>query len=138
MSAFRLDGSVALVTGPTGGLGSAMCRALAAAGAHVALAELPARQGEAEALARALAAEHHVRALPVALDVTDLPGIEAAVAQVERDLGGPDVLVANAGINVPRLALEVTDTYWDRLLDVDLKGVFFTCHAAGRRMVARG
>jgi NAD(P)-dependent dehydrogenase (short-subunit alcohol dehydrogenase family) len=135
---FRLEGKVAMVTGAAGGLGSAMARVFAAAGAHVALAELPGRLLDASALAQELAAAHSVRALAVSMDVTDLPSIEAAVAQVEAELGAPDVFVANAGVNVPKLALEMTEDDWDRVLDVDLKGVFFSCQAAGRRMVARG
>ena len=76
--------------------------------------------------------------MAVPLDVTDLPGIERAVAEAEGALGGLDVLVANAGVNVPRATLDVTEADWDRVLDVDLKGVFFSCQAAGRRMVAQG
>lgn len=134
---FRLDGQVALITGAAGGLGSAIARAFAAAGAHLALAELPARLGEAAQLASDLAAGHGVRTIAVPLDVTDVPGIEAAVSSMEAQLGAPDVFVANAGINVPKPALDVTEEDWDRVLDVDLKGVFFSCQAAGRRMMAR-
>ena len=79
-----------------------------------------------------------MRAMAVPLDVTDLPGIERAVAEAEGALGALDVLVANAGVNVPGPALDVTEADWDRVLDVDLKGVFFTCQAVGRRMVAQG
>jgi 2-deoxy-D-gluconate 3-dehydrogenase len=134
---FRLDDQVALVTGAAGGLGAAISRALAAAGAQVALAELPNRLADAERLAQEIAAAHGVRTIGVAMDVTSLASIEAAVAAVAASLGGPDVLVANAGVNVPRPALEVTEDDWDRVVDVDLKGVFFTCQAAGKRMVAR-
>jgi 2-deoxy-D-gluconate 3-dehydrogenase len=135
---FRLDGQVAIITGAAGGLGAAMARAFAEAGAHLALAELPARLDDARRLAADLASSGAGRALPVPLDVTDVASIEAAVAQAEAELGPPDVLVANAGINVPKPALEVTAEDWDRVLDVDLRGVFFTCQAAGRRMVPRG
>jgi 2-deoxy-D-gluconate 3-dehydrogenase len=138
MEPFRLDGQVALITGAAGGLGSAIARAFGAAGADLALAELPGRLEEARDLAAAVAAEHGRRAVAVPLDVTDLPGIERAVAEAEGALGGLDVLVANAGVNVPRAALDVTEADWDRVLDVDLKGVFFSCQAAGRRMVAQG
>jgi 2-dehydro-3-deoxy-D-gluconate 5-dehydrogenase len=138
MESFRLDGQVALITGAAGGLGSAIARAFGAAGADLALAELPGRLEEARDLAAAVAAEHGRRAVAVPLDVTDLPGIERAVAEAEGALGGLDVLVANAGVNVPRAALDVTEADWDRVLDVDLKGVFFSCQAAGRRMVAQG
>ena len=80
MTQFRLDGQVALVTGATGGLGSAMCRAFAAAGARVALADLPDRAGAAQELGKALETEHGVRTAVVTLDVTDVRGIDAAVA----------------------------------------------------------
>src|SRR6185503_10211173 len=74
---FRLDDQVALVTGAAGGLGAAISRALAAAGANVALAELPGRLADAERLAQEIAAAHGVRALGVAMDVTALASIEA-------------------------------------------------------------
>lgn len=138
VSQFTLDGHVAVITGAAGGLGSAMARAFAAAGAHVALADLPGRQEEAGRLAGELTAAHGVRAVAVTLDVTDVASIETAFQAIDRELGPPDVLVANAGINIARPALEVTEEDWDRVLDVDLKGVFFTCQAAGRRMVPRG
>jgi 2-dehydro-3-deoxy-D-gluconate 5-dehydrogenase len=138
MEPFRLDGQVALITGAAGGLGSAIARAFGAAGADLALGELPGRLEEARDLAAAVAAEHGRRAVAVPLDVTDLPGIERAVAEAEGALGGLDVLVANAGVNIPRAALDVTEADWDRVLDIDLKGVFFSCQAAGRRMVAQG
>lgn len=138
MTQFRLDGQVALVTGATGGLGSAMCRAFAAAGARVALADLPDRAGAAHELARALETGHGVLTAAVTLDVTDVRGIEAAVAKAEAALGPLDVAVANAGIAIRKPALELTEEDWDRVLDVDLKGVFFTCKAAGRGMVERG
>jgi 2-dehydro-3-deoxy-D-gluconate 5-dehydrogenase len=135
---FRLDGHVAIVTGAAGGLGSAIARCLASAGAHVAVAEQPARIEEARRLAGALSREHGVRALGVAMDVLDVDGIEQATAQIEMELGPPDVLVANAGVIIRKPSLEVTEDDWDRVVDVDLKGVFFTCQAAGKRMVARG
>src|SRR5690349_9472384 len=104
---FRLDGHVALITGATGGLGTAMCRAFAAAGANVALAEHPDRVRDAHRLARELSSLG-VSTTAVGMDVTDLDSIEAGVASVDVALGGPDILVANAGVNVPRPALEVT------------------------------
>jgi 2-deoxy-D-gluconate 3-dehydrogenase len=134
---FGLAGHTALITGATGGLGAAMCRAFAAAGANVALAEHPDRVDAAHEMARSLS-ELGVSTTAVAMDVTDLDSIERGVAHVDVALGGADILVANAGVNVPRPALEVTEEDWDRVLDVDLKGVFFTCQAAGKRMVRRG
>src|SRR5687768_4122637 len=119
LEGFRLDRQVALITGATGGLGGAMARTFAAAGARVAVADLPARQDEAEGLARELAATHGTGAVAVALDVTDVEGIERAVDRVESELGPLDVLVANAGIAIRKPALELTEDDWDRVLDVD-------------------
>ena len=136
MTDLGLQGQTALITGATGGLGTAMCRAFAEAGANVALAEHPDRIEDAHQLARALS-ELGVSTTAVAMDVTDLESIERGVAHVDVALGGATILVANAGVNVPKPALEVTEDDWDRVLDVDLKGVFFTCQAVGRRMVRR-
>lgn len=138
MNDFRLDGQVAIVTGATGGLGSAIARCFAAAGAHVALADLPAQIEAARRLADEIADQSGVRALGVAMDVTDVTGIERATAQVEDEIGPPDILVANAGVIIRKPSLEVSEEDWDRVVDVDLKGVFFCCQAAGKRMVARG
>lgn len=135
---FRIDGQVALVTGAAGGLGSAIARVLAGAGAHVALADLPARQEEARQLAAEIQGQHQVRAAAVPMNVTDIGSIERAVAEAEASLGPLDVLVANAGIAIRKPALELTEADWDQVLDVDLKGVFFCCQAVGRGMVARG
>ena len=134
---FRLDGQVALVTGASGGLGSAMSRAFAAAGARVALADLPDRMAATLELARSLDTQYGVRTAAVPMDVLDVRGIEVGVAEAEAALGPLDVAVANAGIAIRKPALELTEEDWDRVLDVDLKGVFFTCKAAGRGMVER-
>ena len=103
----------------------------------MALGDLPDRKEAARELAHALQTEHGVRAAAVSLDVTDVPSIERAVAEAETSLGPLDVAVANAGIAIRKPALELTEEDWDRVLDVDLKGVFFTCKAAGRGMVTR-
>lgn len=132
----KLDGRLAAVTGASGGLGSAIARTLAEAGADLALLDLPSRLQESETLAAELAKTGR-RAQAVPVDVTAVGSISAAMAAVDG-MGPIDILVANAGINIPKLALEVTEEDWDRVVDVDLKGVFFTCQAAGRRMVARG
>jgi 2-dehydro-3-deoxy-D-gluconate 5-dehydrogenase len=130
-----LAGAVALVTGTGSGLGEAASHALAAAGARLVITELPDRLDRAEATAAAIRQRHGAEATAVPLDVTDLPGIgrcvEAAVAAYN---GRIDVLVNNAGLNVPQLAFDVTEEAWDRILDVNLKGLFFVAQAVGRRM----
>ncbi len=133
--AFKLEGAVALVTGTGSGLGEAAAHALAAAGARLVVTELPDRLDRAEATAIALRAQHGAQATAVPLDVTDLGSIGACVAAaVDAYDGRLDILVNNAGLNVPQMAFDVTEEAWDRVLDVNLKGLFFMCQAAGRRM----
>ncbi len=137
ISPFSLRGQVALVTGATGGLGAAIVRALAAAGADIAIADLPARHAAAVPLAADVAAFGR-RAVFVPLDVTDVSSINEAFARAEDGLGPLGIAVANAGVNIRKPGLDLTEAEWDTVIDINLKGVFFTCQAAGRRMVPRG
>ena len=77
-------------------------------------------------------------ALAVALDVRQPTSISAAVDETVNTLGGLDIMVCNAGLNVRGPALEVTEEGWDTVLDVNLKGVFFSAQAAARQMVRQG
>lgn len=133
----RVDGEVALVTGTGTGIGQASALALAAAGARVVGTELPARLEAAEATARVAAREYGVDTLAVPLDVTDLDSINTCVASVLDRFGQIDILVNNAGINILQAALNVTEETWDRIHNVNLKGLFFMSQAAGRAMLAR-
>lgn len=137
MTAFSLDGSTALVTGGGSGLGKAIALALAEHGADVAITELPGKTDLAERTAAEIRA-HGRRAAVVALDVTDLRSIDALIPAVVSQLDRLDVLVNNAGLNIQRHALEVSEEDWDRVLDVNLKGLFFCSQAAGRHMVRSG
>jgi 2-deoxy-D-gluconate 3-dehydrogenase len=134
----RVDDQVAIVTGTGSGLGQASALALAAAGAKVVLTELPDRLAAAEATARSAGQDHGAETLAVPLDVTRPDTIGALVARTKERFGQIDILVNNAGINIPKLALDVTEGDWDRVLDINLKGLFFTTQAVGREMVARG
>ena len=138
MKSLRVDGKTALVTGTGSGLGRAIAVALAEAGADVALTELPGREAAAEETAREVRA-HGRRAAVLPLDVTKLPMIPETIDRALAELGRIDILVNNAGLNVPRLAVDVTEEDWDRVLDVDLKGVFFTTQAVAKKaMIPRG
>ena len=136
-SPFRLDGQIAFVTGATGGLGAAIVVALARAGADVALADLSSRQAAADVLVADIAALGR-RGVSIPIDVTSVASIEAAVSTAEDHLGPIGVAVANAGVNIRKPGLDLTESEWDSVLDINLKGVFFTCQAIGRRMVPRG
>lgn len=130
MDLFRLDGTVALVTGASGALGAHFCRVLAGAGARVACA---ARRPEAVA---ALAAE--IGGMAVALDVTDDASIDTALAEVTAALGAPTLLVNNAGIAATQTFLDHAPDAWDQVMDVDLRGAFRVAQATARGMVSAG
>ncbi len=130
-----LEGSRALVTGATRGIGRGLALALAEAGASVAVC------GRDEGLLRSLEAElaangHEVVA--VVFDVTNVDATGGAIDRAVASLGGLDICVVNAGLGDNQPAFEVTEDDWDRMMAVNLKGAFFTCQAAGRHMVPNG
>jgi len=132
----QVTGQVAMVTGSGSGIGEAIALALAHAGANVVTTELPDRLDRAERVSRQIE-EMGRRSLALPLDVTDVPTIGDTVATAVRELGCLDIMVNNAGIQIARPALEVSEQDWDRVVDVNLRGVFFSAQAAGRVMVPR-
>jgi 3-oxoacyl-[acyl-carrier protein] reductase len=133
MSLFDLSGRTALVTGASQGLGRRFAQVLAEHGARVGLA---ARQVEkCRELQRAIE-QQGGQAASVALDVT-AGAIDEALDQVEHALGPIDILVNNAGVAVSKPVLEQSEADWDRVVDTNLKGAFFTAQAVARRMAAR-
>jgi NAD(P)-dependent dehydrogenase (short-subunit alcohol dehydrogenase family) len=132
---FSLAGRTALVTGASRGIGAAIATALAAAGADVAITAR--RKDDLAATAAAIEATGR-RALPIALDVTDVAGMPAAFAEIEARFGRLDILVNNAGTEEVRPSLEVDEALWDRILDTNLKGAFFAAQAAARLMEKSG
>lgn len=134
MNAFDLGGKSALVTGASRGLGLTFAKALAKAGADVAItsrtvASLDGPRAEIEALGR--------RAVPLDLDVRDYSSIERAVSAAHAALGTIDILVNNAGCNIRKPALDVTWDDWNTILDTNLRGPFFVAQAVARRMIPR-
>jgi NAD(P)-dependent dehydrogenase (short-subunit alcohol dehydrogenase family) len=131
---FRLDGQVATVIGGAGGLGSAMARGLAEAGAAVAVADVgvePARRVADEIV------NAGGRALAVAVDVADSASVERMAAEIEAGLGPIDALVNSAGITHRCAAADFPEAQWHRVIAVNLTGVFHGCQIVGRRMLAR-
>ena len=132
---FDVQGQVALVTGAARGLGRAVALALADAGADVALGlRDPSHDGglaaEIEAMGR--------RALPLRLEVGDVAQARAAVEVVDARLGRLDILVNNAGVPPDNPAEVVTEEDFDRTVEVNLKGTFFTSQAAAKVMIEQG
>lgn len=132
---FRLDGQVALVTGASRGIGYGLALALAGAGATVAVA---ARDESALTDLVAEIESEGGQAAAFALDLNDVAAIGHTMNAVYEHFGRLDVLVNNAGLGANHPAVAVTETDWDEMMAVNLKGLFFACQAAGRIMLEQG
>jgi NAD(P)-dependent dehydrogenase (short-subunit alcohol dehydrogenase family) len=129
-----LSGKVALVTGASSGIGAHVARTLAAAGARVAVA---ARRRERLSEVVDAIAVAGGKAAAVRMDVTDARSIEHGFEQAQCELGAIDVLVNNAGIAIPKAALDVSAGEWDDVLAVNLRGPFLVAQNFARRVVER-
>jgi len=132
LPSLSLEKKVAFVTGTGSGLGRAIAIGLAQSGADVALTELPDKLDSARETAKEIE-KLGKRACVVPLDVLKLQGIQDSVDAVLKHFGRIDILVNNAGVNIPRLAVDVTEAEWDKVMAVDLKGVFFTTQAVAKK-----
>jgi NAD(P)-dependent dehydrogenase (short-subunit alcohol dehydrogenase family) len=135
MDPFRLDGEVAFVTGAGSGIGQAIAIGLAGAGADVACLDLPWSNTLADTLSRIQALGR--RALPLGGDVTSEKDMAAAVARCESELGPLTLAVNSAGIANARASEEMPLDQYQKLMDVNLKGVFLSIQAEGRVMLPR-
>jgi acetoin reductase-like protein len=128
----KLKDKVALVTGGGRGIGAAIAERYVAEGARVAIADISLAQAEDTA------ARHGDNAIAIALDVTKTASIESAVEAVVKRWGGVDIVVNNAGIFDMAPIVEVTETSYDKIFAVNVKGLFFTLQAVAKRMIAQG
>ncbi len=131
---FGLHGRTAVVVGGTGVLGGAFCEALAGAGAHTIVAGRDAARGDD--------CVHRVKASGgsaefVSLDCTSRRDLESLVAHLSRANQSIDVLVNGAGINAATPFFEIAEDEWDRILNVNLRGVRLSCQIFGKYMIQR-
>ena len=132
----KLKDKVALVTGAGSGIGYAIAERMAAEGARVCINYF-GYEDEAQQLAARLSKDGG-RAIAVKADVSDRGQVQAMVDRCVKELGGLDVLVNNAGIEKAVPFLDLDDDTWNRIVSVDLRGVFLCSQVAGRAMRDQG
>jgi len=134
MELFDLSGKVAIVTGGNQGIGLGIARGLANAGATVVIANRRAAEGQqaAESLKK-----EGLQAVAVPTDVSNLSSVAALVSKVIGDFGKIDILVNNAAVIVRKPAEDVTEDDWDRVMNTNLRGLFFCCQLVGKEMIKR-
>ncbi|MBH1966067.1 MAG: SDR family oxidoreductase [Comamonadaceae bacterium] len=127
LRAFRVDHKVAVITGGAGGIGLASARLLAAAGAHIVLAD------------RTPAASPGIAGCSVwALDVTDPVAVEATFKKIAERYGRIDILLNNAGVSIRKSSMELEIEDWNTTVAVNLTGAFLCARAAARHMPDTG
>lgn len=134
MANFRLDGQVALVTGGTAGIGQAICKAMAEAGADVAAVGSSGRFD----VTRPAVNAHGRRFLGITADLSDMHRVQELVPEIVAEFGQLDILVNNAGIIRRAPSLEFSEADWDAVMDVNLKAAFFLSQAAAQQFVEQG
>jgi NAD(P)-dependent dehydrogenase (short-subunit alcohol dehydrogenase family) len=132
---FRLDGRVAVVTGGGSGLGAAMAKGLAQAGATLVVVDV---NDEGAAATVATIEEQGGRALAARCDVTVRGDVDATTGRVVDELGRVDVLVNSAGTAFRSPAEDFPEEEFDRIIALNLKGTYLPCQAFGRVMLAQG
>ena len=131
---FELDGRTAIVTGGARGIGRACADALAEMGAKLTLVDIHEENlANAEAELKAQGCD----VVAFACDVTDRAACGEMVKGAVDRFGGVDILVASAGMTVWAKGEEITEEEWDQVIDLNLKGLFFSCQAAGKQMIAQ-
>jgi NAD(P)-dependent dehydrogenase (short-subunit alcohol dehydrogenase family) len=131
---YGLHGRTAVVIGGTGVLGNAFCEALAGAGAHTVVAGRDRNRGDdcVQRLTSTGGAAEYFQA-----DCTSRKDLESLVAHLTRANRSMDVVVNGAGINAATPFLEITEDEWDRILNVNLRGVRLACQVFGKYMMQR-
>jgi len=131
----RVDGKVALITGGGSGIGKAIAEGLAHFGADVIITEITAKMELGQQVAQEISQSQGRKVIALPLDLPDLKSIEAMTEAAIAQMGKIDVLVNNAGIQIAKPSLEVTEEDWDKVLDTNLKGAFFCSQSVAKQMV---
>lgn len=132
---FRLDGRTAIVTGAGSGIGASIARGLAEFGADVGCVDLT--EDRATGTAQAVRQTGR-RAVALAADTSQAGAVDACLERLERELGPLTLAVNSAGIHSAAPAEGMDLATWQRLVDVNLTGVFLSCQAEGRAMIRNG
>lgn len=135
MQAFDLSGKVAIVTGGAQGLGRAMAQSLASAGAAIVIADL--NEEKAMQTARELK-DAGFEAVSYGVDVAKRSSVDQLIKQVIKRYSQLDIVVNSAGLNRRYPMAEISEEDYDTIMDVNLKGTFNVCQAAGNAMLERG
>ncbi len=131
-----LVGRHAVITGGARGIGYAIARRLAEAGAEVLIGDRDLKG--AAAASEAISKEFRVRVFPCALEVGEALSVARLAEVAVEKLGAIDIWVNNAGVYPAKNLIETTDEEWDFVSDTNLKGTFYGCREAGKRMVGAG
>ena len=131
----RLKDKVAIITGGARGIGRAIAKRYAIEGAYCVIADI--NIDEAKETAEKIS-ENGGKAIAIKLDVTKQDDIESMVDTIVKKYGKIDILVNNAGVVEIQPILEITYENWDRVFDVNVKGLFFTLQAVAKQMVKQG
>ncbi len=134
MNLFDLSQKVAIVTGGNQGIGLAIARAFATAGATVVIVNRRATEGEkaVESLRK-----EGLNAVAIPTDVTSMSSVKALVSKVINDFGKIDILVNNAGFMVRKPIEEITEEDWDSVININLKAMFFCSQLVGKEMIRK-
>jgi NAD(P)-dependent dehydrogenase (short-subunit alcohol dehydrogenase family) len=132
LDVFKLEGRVALITGGNRGLGFAMAKALAEAGASVIVTSRQEERAMKSATTLAEITGQHT--MGIAVDMTETAQIETMIQSVVKEFGRIDILVNNAGINIRKPVEELDEASWDLIQDTNLKAPFLCSRVAARYM----
>lgn len=133
----RLKDKVALITGASSGIGKAIATRFAAEGAHVAVNYRPGTAADTEA-AEAEAASFATASIAVGADVSKREDVERMMQEIVSKFGRLDIAINNAGVEIKKPFLEVTDAEWNKVISINLFGSYLVSQVAAQQMVRQG